>query len=100
MICLITGLPGNGKTLYALQWVKDKAEKEGRPVFYARIKGLKLPWTLIDPFKWFECPANASRPKTRPIRSPLPCSASVSVAPPCPDGRRSWRRICTRASIS
>jgi zona occludens toxin len=59
MIYLITGLPGNGKTLYALQWVKDKAEKEGRPVFYARIKSLTLPWTLIDPFKWYECPANS-----------------------------------------
>ena len=59
MIYLITGLPGNGKTLYALQWVKAKSEKEGRPVFYAGIKGLTLPWTEIDPLRWFECPANA-----------------------------------------
>ena len=59
MIVLITGLPGNGKTLYALDWVKRKADKEQRPVFYARIKGLTLPWTLIDPFEWDKCPANA-----------------------------------------
>lgn len=59
MIYLITGLPGNGKTLYALQWVKAKAEKESRPVFYAGITGLTLPWTEIDATKWFECPANA-----------------------------------------
>lgn len=59
MITLITGLPGNGKTLYTISWIKAKAEKENRPVFYARIRGLKLPWTLIDPFKWDECPANA-----------------------------------------
>lgn len=59
MIVLITGLPGNGKTLYALDWVKRKAEKEGRPVFYARIKGLTLPWTAIDPFAWMSCPPNA-----------------------------------------
>jgi len=59
MIYLITGLPGNGKTLYALSWVEAKAKKEGRPVFYARIKGLKLPWTLIDPFEWFKCPPNS-----------------------------------------
>lgn len=59
MIVLITGLPGNGKTLYALDWVKRKAEKEARPVFYARIKGLTLPWTVIDPFAWMSCPPNA-----------------------------------------
>lgn len=59
MIHLITGLPGNGKTLFALTWVKAKAEKEGRPVFYARIADLKLPWTQIDPFEWFKCPANS-----------------------------------------
>lgn len=59
MIYGITGLPGNGKTLYAISWIKEKAEKEGRPVFYAGIKGLTLPWTEIDPLKWFDCPANS-----------------------------------------
>lgn len=56
MLTLITGLPGNGKTLFALSWVKEKSEKEGRPVFYYNIKDLALPWTLIDPEKWFDCP--------------------------------------------
>ncbi|MBC3871913.1 zonular occludens toxin domain-containing protein [Undibacterium oligocarboniphilum] len=56
MINLITGLPGNGKTLYALSYVKQWAEKDSRPVFYSGIKDLMLPWTEIDPIKWFECP--------------------------------------------
>ena len=60
MITLITGLPGNGKTLYALWWVKQKAEAEGRPVFYSGIKDLAIPgWTECDPEKWFELPANS-----------------------------------------
>ena len=42
MIVTITGLPGNGKTLYALQFVKAWAEKENRPVFYHGIKGIQL----------------------------------------------------------
>lgn len=59
MIVTITGLPGNGKTLYALNWVKAKAEKEGRPVYYSGIKDLALPWTEVDPEKWFELPPNS-----------------------------------------
>lgn len=59
MIVTITGLPGNGKTLYALNWVKHKAEKEGRPVYYSGIKDLALPWTEVDPERWHECPPNA-----------------------------------------
>lgn len=56
MITLITGLPGNGKTLYALTWLKAKAEKEGRQVYYSGIADLKLPWIEHDPQKWFELP--------------------------------------------
>lgn len=60
MIVLVTGLPGAGKTLFTLDWVKQKSEKELRPVFYARIRGLKIPgWQLIDPYKWMDCPANS-----------------------------------------
>ena len=59
MIYLITGLPGNGKTLYALDFVNKLATKDARPVFYARIRGLKLPWSLIDPYEWPKCPANS-----------------------------------------
>jgi zona occludens toxin len=59
MINLITGLPGNGKTLYALWMVKLWAEKDQRPVFYSGIADLKLPWTEIEADKWYECPPNA-----------------------------------------
>lgn len=56
MIIEITGLPGNGKTLYALAYVKDWAERENRPVYYSGINELMLPWTEIDAEKWYECP--------------------------------------------
>jgi zona occludens toxin len=56
MITLITGLPGNGKTLYALTWLREKATKEGRDVYYSGIADLKLPWIEHDPQKWFELP--------------------------------------------
>lgn len=56
---LITGNPGAGKTLYALQVTKARSEKEHRQVFYSGIADLKLPWTEIDPQKWFEVPSNS-----------------------------------------
>lgn len=57
MIELITGLPGNGKTLFTIGHVKAWAEKESRPVFYHGIAELTLPWTpLDDPTKWMEVP--------------------------------------------
>lgn len=60
MIHLTTGLPGNGKTLYTISQVKERAEREQRPVFYAGIPDLSLPWTeLQDPRKWHECPAGS-----------------------------------------
>lgn len=59
MITLITGLPGNGKTLYTLSFVKALAEKENRPVFYSGISDLALDWTEIEPEKWFEAPTGA-----------------------------------------
>lgn len=59
MITLITGLPGNGKTLFALWFIKKKAEKENREVFYHNIKDLNLPWTEADPEKWFDRPAGS-----------------------------------------
>lgn len=58
-ITLVTGLPGNGKTLYALQMVKERAEKENRQVFYSGIADLRLPWTEIEADKWYECPTNS-----------------------------------------
>jgi len=56
MIELITGLPGNAKTLYTISYVKAWAEKDNRPVYYSGIPDLKLPWIEIDPVKWMECP--------------------------------------------
>lgn len=47
MLTLITGVPGSGKTLYMLNHVKQRAEKEGRPVFYSGIANLTLPWQLF-----------------------------------------------------
>lgn len=59
MLVLVTGLPGNGKTLFALNWVKAKAEKEGRPVYYSGISDLRLPWIEFEFKEWPKLPANA-----------------------------------------
>lgn len=62
MIHLITGLPGNAKTLLMLQLVIERAAKEGREVYYSGIKEFKkddprlmgTKWTEFDPLKWHE----------------------------------------------
>jgi len=61
MITLITGLPGNGKTLYALTWLRDKAIKENRQVYYNGVADLRIPgWIeLVNPEKWAECPTGS-----------------------------------------
>lgn len=57
MIELITGLPGNGKTLYTIAHVKSWAERENRAVFYHGIPELTLNWEqLADPKKWMDVP--------------------------------------------
>lgn len=57
MINLITGLPGQGKTLRCLWLVETRRRKENRMVFYHGIKDLKLPWSeLEDPKKWMDLP--------------------------------------------
>lgn len=59
---LITGLPGNGKTLYAIKRVKEWSERENRPVFYSGVSlgdELRDKWTEIDAEKWFEAPPGA-----------------------------------------
>jgi len=56
MITLISGLPGNGKTLYSLVYIKALAEKENREVFYSGIKDLLLPWTEIEAEDWQTLP--------------------------------------------
>jgi hypothetical protein len=61
MIYLITGLPGNGKTLYALWHVKERAERENRPVFYSGIYDLAISdWQEMDnPAQWYDLPAGS-----------------------------------------
>ncbi|WP_293779256.1 zonular occludens toxin domain-containing protein [uncultured Oxalicibacterium sp.] len=59
---LITGLPGNGKTLYAIKYVKQWSERDNRPVFYHGVTlgdELHGKWLPIDPEKWFEAPPGA-----------------------------------------
>lgn len=55
MITLTTGLPGSGKTLYTISFVKELSERDNRPVFYAGIKDLTLPWHLIEAAEWMNC---------------------------------------------
>lgn len=60
MITLTTGLPGGGKSLYTICYIKQLSEKENRPVFYHGIKDLALPWIYLeDPSNWHECPEGA-----------------------------------------
>ncbi|ADQ27592.1 putative phage assembly protein [Ralstonia phage PE226] len=57
MLTLITGQPGNGKSLYVIALVEAMRKAESRPVFYYGIPELTLPWTLLeDPTTWHECP--------------------------------------------
>lgn len=64
MIELITGLPGNAKTLMGLRRVIDRAAAEKRAVYYSGIKKLSLDdprlkgttWTEIEADKWIDCP--------------------------------------------
>lgn len=61
MITLLTGLPGNGKGVYGLDWLKHKAEKEERTVYYSGINECMIPgWIeLDDPTQWYRCPPNS-----------------------------------------
>lgn len=59
-ITLVTGLPGHGKTLYALQEVETLRQKSGRPVYYSGIPELILPWVeMPDSDKWHQCESGA-----------------------------------------
>jgi len=53
MLNLITGQPGNGKTLYTLGLVEKLRQETGRPVYQSGIPELTLPWeSLSDPLLW------------------------------------------------
>lgn len=58
MMTLVTGLPGRGKTLYAVQLVRE-AVTSGRKV-YSDIEGLKIPHEVIpppeEPWDWRDTP--------------------------------------------
>lgn len=55
-ITLVTGLPGHGKTLMALQEVESLRLKSGRPVYYSGIPELVLPWVeMPDAECWHQC---------------------------------------------
>jgi hypothetical protein len=62
-ITLVTGLPGNGKTLYAIQAVKHRAEETKRQVYYHGIEILDpvaLPWEeLQDAREWHKLPTGS-----------------------------------------
>lgn len=64
MIDLLTGLPGNSKTLFALKNVSDRAKSENRQVYYSGIPFTQLGkdvlgWIEVDPIKWAECPPDS-----------------------------------------
>lgn len=59
MITLITGIPGHGKSLYGIWYIKAYAQKENREVFYSGITDLQLPWTEIKPEEWMNCPVGS-----------------------------------------
>lgn len=60
-IHLHTGIPGHGKTLYTLWFVRKWAESEGRKVYYYGIPELQIPeWEeLADPKEWASVPARS-----------------------------------------
>lgn len=64
MIILHTGLPGHGKTLFTLCWLKEWAEREKRQVYYHGIPDLNVPtefpWIKLEkPEEWYSLPPGA-----------------------------------------
>lgn len=52
---LRTGLPGHGKTLFAVYEIEKLRQKTGRPVYVSGIPDLQVPWIEIDdPTRWYE----------------------------------------------
>lgn len=82
MLTLLTGQPGNGKTLYCLAHIEEKRKLENRPVFYHGIPELTLPWLkLEDPTKWHECPEKAIIviDEVQQVMAPRPSSSKPPV---------------------
>lgn len=62
MIIFITGLPRNGKTLFAVDYILKKSKAENRPVYYHHIKMNLVPenWRKLEnPEDWFNLPVGA-----------------------------------------
>lgn len=66
MITLLTGFPGNGKTLYLLNWILKWSKAENRPVYYSGIEltdqgkaGPFADWIEFQPMEWNKCPPGA-----------------------------------------
>jgi len=62
MIFLITGLPRNGKTLFAVDTLIKKSREENRPVYYDHIKMNLVPenWhKMPDPQNWWDLPVGS-----------------------------------------
>lgn len=62
MIIFITGLPRNGKTLFAVDYIMKKSRAENRPVYYDHIKMLLVPenwFPMPDPENWYDLPVGA-----------------------------------------
>lgn len=85
MIHLITGLPGNGKTLFLLHHLNERAKRENRQVYYNGInltdKGKDITgWEeFADPTAWWDFPPQAIvviDEAQRPFR-PMPSGARV-----------------------
>jgi zona occludens toxin (predicted ATPase) len=81
-INLVTGLPGHGKTLWTLVWLKALAALEGRPVFHNDIPALSIEgWQVQKADEWHDLPPNSymlidEAQKVFPIR---PRSSAVPV---------------------
>ena len=59
-VTLITGTPGAGKTLFAIDDTRKRAQEEKREVYYSGIADLMLPWVLIEhPESWYSAPDGA-----------------------------------------
>lgn len=62
MLTVITGQPGNGKTLYTIDHVRKLAADTGRPVFYFGIDDVadSLGWHQLQVIDdWYTCPDGA-----------------------------------------
>lgn len=81
-LTLITGKPGDGKTLYTITKVQERAKAENRQVYYHNIKDLKLAWGKLDtPADWID-------PEKVPDGAIIVFDEAQEAFPPRPSGSR------------